>query len=127
MADPLSSADATTSIDLVLPPDPQLLRIVRLVASGLASLADLDLDGVEEIRVAADELVSTMIEASTGEPVTVRLSIAVDHLRVEASTPVANGRLVVDPMVDRVLDAVSSRHEWRTEDGVGHGLVERSR
>lgn len=120
-------ADGTTSIDLVLPPDPTLLRIVRLVASGLASLADLDLDGVEEVRVAADELVSTMIEASTGDPVTVRLSIAVDHVGVEASTPVANGQLVVDPMVDRVLDAVSSRHEWRTEDGVGRGRVERSR
>ncbi len=37
---------ATTGFQLVLPPDPQLLRVVRLVASGLASLGQLDLDAV---------------------------------------------------------------------------------
>ena len=37
-----------TSLQLVLPADPQLLRIVRLVASGLASLTDLGVDAVEE-------------------------------------------------------------------------------
>jgi hypothetical protein len=55
------AADATqvtgTSLQLVLPGDPQLLRIVRLVASGLASLTELGLDAVEEVRAAADELV----------------------------------------------------------------------
>lgn len=120
--------DGSTHLELVLPADPQLLRIVRLVASGLASLADLDLDGVEEIRVAADELVSTLIEASAGEPISVRFTVTDDALRLEASTPLASGAtLTVDPMVDRVLAAVSTRHEWRTDDGVAHGFVERSR
>lgn len=117
-----------TELELVLPPDPDLLRIVRLVASGLASLADLDLDGVEEVRVCADELVSTLIEASNGQPVRVRLAVGDAALSLEASTPLAPGtELHVDPMVDRVLEAVATTHEWRTVDGVAHGFAERAR
>jgi hypothetical protein len=115
----------TTTMQLVVPPDPQLLRIVRLVASGLASLGPLDLDAVEEVRVAADELVSTLMEASDGAPVRLELSINADTLSLEASTAVS-GELTVDPMTDRILDNVSTRHEWRTLDGQAHGLVERS-
>lgn len=121
MADP-------TSLELVLPADPQMLRIVRLVASGLASLAELDLDGVEEVRVAADELVSTMIEASAGGRVSVRLTVTDQALQIEASTALGNGSpLEVDPLVDVVLDAVANEHTWHTDDGVAHGVVTRSR
>lgn len=120
--------DGDTSVELVLPPDPQMLRIVRLVASGLASIADLDLDGVEEVRVAADELVSTLIEASAGGVVNVRLTVSADRLRIEASTAVGDGApLKVDPMVVKVLDAVATEHEWHTEDGVAYGRIDRVR
>jgi hypothetical protein len=117
----------TTSLQLVLPPDPQLLRIVRLVASGLASLTQLGLDAVEEVRVAADELVSTLIEASGGEPVVVDLALTDAVLRLAASTRLADGQsLTVDPMTDRILDKVATRHEWGGADGTASGVVERS-
>jgi hypothetical protein len=119
------TTEVSTSMQLVVPPDPQLLRIVRLVASGLASLGPLDLDAVEEVRVAADELVSTLMEASDGGLVTLDLSISADALSLQASTSV-HGELKVDPMTDRILDNVSTRHEWRTDGGQAHGLVERS-
>jgi hypothetical protein len=118
-------ATATTTMQLVLPPDPSLLRIVRLVASGMASLRPLDLDAVEEVRVAADELVSALMEASAGGPVTVELSIGAESLSVEASTKIA-GDLAVDPMTDLILDQVTTRHEWRSADGEAHGLIERA-
>lgn len=121
------AARATTSLQLVLPPDPQLLRIVRLVASGMASLTQLGLDAVEEVRVAADELVSTLIEASGGEPVTVDLALTEAVLRLEARTTLASGQeLTVDPMTDRILDKVATRHEWTNTDGSAAGVVERS-
>lgn len=117
----------TTSLQLVLPPDPQLLRIVRLVASGLASLTQLGLDAVEEIRVAADELVSTLIEVSGGEPVVLELALTDGALRLEASTTLADGQtLTVDPMTDRILDKVATRHEWSDGGGTARGIVERS-
>jgi hypothetical protein len=120
-----SPATSTTTMQLVLPPDPQLLRIVRLVASGVASLGPHDLDAREEVRVAPDELVSTMMEASDGGPVTVELSIGSSSMSVEASTRVV-GDLDVDPMTDLILEQVSTRHEWRSTDGEAHGFVERA-
>lgn len=127
VAVPGSSVEGTTLLELVVPADPQLLRIVRLVASGLASLANLDLDAVEEIRVAADEVVSTLIEASDGEPIRVRMTATPELLRLEASTDLGGGTFEVDPMVDRVLAAVASRFAWDTVDGVARGWVERDR
>jgi hypothetical protein len=118
----------STDLELVLPPDPQLLRIVRLVASGLASLADLDLDGVEQVRVAADEVVSTLIEASAGNEVRIRLTIDSSGLKIDASTPLADGnQLKVDPLVDKVLSSVTTSHGWSTVDGIAHGVAEHAR
>jgi hypothetical protein len=117
-----------TQLELVVPPEPQLLRIVRLVASGMASLAELDLDGVEQVRVAADEVVSTLIEASHGAPISIKLSVDASALRIDASTPLSDGaELRVDPLVDKVLENVATDHAFRTVDGVAHGLAERAR
>ena len=120
-------ATVTTSLQLVLPPDPQLLRVVRLVASGLASLAPIGVDAVEEVRVAADELVSTLMEASGGEPVVLDLALVDGTLRLSASTPLADGQaLTVDPMTDRILDTVATSHEWSDSGGTARGSVERT-
>jgi len=50
---PLTQTEILTSFDLVMPPDPELLRVVRLVASGVASLTTLGIDAVEGVRVAS--------------------------------------------------------------------------
>ena len=75
--------------------------------------------------MAADELVSTLMEASDGGPVTLQISISAEAMSLEATTAIS-GELAVDPMTDRILDNVSTRHEWRTIDGMAHGMVERS-
>ncbi len=124
---PPSSAQSarTTSFDLVLPPDPDLLRVVRLVASGLASLAPLDLDAVEEVRVAADELVSTLMQASAGGPVTVSFAVADGVLRVSGATQRAEqSPFEPDPLTERILDEVASSHGWQTDGFEVTGQIE---
>lgn len=122
--DPSTQGD--TSLQLVIPADPQLLRIVRLVASGVASLAGADLDTVEEVRVGADELVAALMEAGNGGSVSLDLELDGGCLRIRAATDVADGTaLEVDPLSDRILDAVSTRHEWTIEGRRAHGTVER--
>jgi hypothetical protein len=124
MPDPMIAT--ATGFQLVLPPDPQLLRVVRLVASGLASLAQLDLDAVEEVRVAADELVSTLIENSAGAPITVDLQLTSEAVVVTGTTTLASGAvLTVDPITDRILSTVATRHSWSTEDDQAMGTIER--
>jgi hypothetical protein len=106
---------STTSFDLVLPPDPELLRVVRLVASGLASFTDLSLDSVESVRVAADELVSTLMQAGERE-VTVRLAITPSSVVIAATTTLADpASFTLDPLTDRILDEVADGHAFAVE------------
>lgn len=119
--------ERTTSFDLVLPPDPELLRVVRLVASGLASMASFDLNAVEGIRVGADELVATLIQASAGDPVTITFALDASGVSIDGSTRLSDADgFTLDPLTDRILDEVATSHEWRTEDGLLHGRIEHS-
>lgn len=118
---------STTSFDLVLPPDPELLRVVRLVASGLASLAPLGLDEVEAVRVAADELVAALIQASDGGSVTITFERTADTISIRGSAPLpADDAFELDPLTERILDTVATSHEWRTERRVLHGRVDQA-
>lgn len=125
MPTPTDSSLTTTTFDLVLPPEAELLRVVRLVASGLASLTALDLDAVEAVRVGADELVATLIQASDGGPVTVTFALTPDALVIHGRTAVApGGRFTLDPLTERILDTVVASHTWSTEDGQLHGRID---
>jgi hypothetical protein len=121
----VTTADGPT-LRLELPPDARLLRVLRLVASGVASLGAFDLDAVEEIRVAVDELGSTLIAASTGEPIELTLELVGDTLRVEGRTDLGTGDLEVDPLTDRILEVVTTSHEWSSTDGVARGRFEKA-
>ncbi len=121
MADP----EATT-LQLVLPPDPRLLRVLRLVASGVASLGEFDLAAVEEVRVAVDELGSTLIGVSSGEPIEITFELRGTSFFVEGRTPLGDGTdLEVDPLTDRILDVVATSHEWSSGGGFAHGRIEK--
>jgi hypothetical protein len=116
-----------TNLRLELSPDPRLLRVLRLVASGVASLGEFDLAAVEEVRVAVDELGSTLIGASTGAPIELTFDLVDNTLCVEGRTALGSGaELEVDPLTDRILDVVATSHEWSSADGVAHGKFEKS-
>ena len=114
------------SLRLELDPDPRLLRVLRLVASGVASLGDFDLAAVEEVRVAVDELGATLIGASTGGSIELTFELNDGTLCVEGRTNVGGTDLEVDPLTDRILDVVATRHEWGTTGGVARGRIEKS-
>src|SRR5690606_24264795 len=101
MTAPLDKTQTKTSFDLVLPPDPELLRVVRLVASGVASLRPLDLDAVEAVRVAADELVSALVQASDGSPVTVTFELSEGTLTIRGRARTASPDAGLDPLTER--------------------------
>lgn len=119
------NAATTTSFDLVLPPDAELLRVVRLVASGLASLTPLGLDAVEAVRVAADELVATLIQSSDGSPITVTFELTGTAVAITGSTQAATeSAFELDPLTDQILSSVSDRHDWDHEGTTVRGRVE---
>ena len=112
---------------LEIPPDPEMLRILRLVASGVASLGSFDLAAVEEARVAVDELGSTLIAAGGRAPIRFTFELRDGVLCVEGSTELPAGREIeVDPLTDRILDVVATSHQWELSDGVARGTVEKA-
>jgi hypothetical protein len=116
-----------TSLQLRMPPDPQLLRVLRLVGSGLASLGQLDLSATEEVRVAVDELGAALIAMGDGTPIELSFDLTPTALRVEGTTALpAGARLDVDPLTDRMLSVVASSHEWTDHGGRATGWVEKA-
>lgn len=116
-----------TSVELRLPSDPQLLRVIRLVASGLASLGHLDLTAVEEVRVAVDELASALMAIGDGGDVELTFDLTPAALSVEGTTRVSDGaEIAIDPMTDRLLGAVATAHRWEVHDGRATGRVEKA-
>lgn len=115
-----------TSIELRIPADPQLLRVLRLVGSGLASLGQLGLSATEEVRVAVDELGAALIGMGDGGPIDLTFELSGTMLSVEGSTGVPAGPApTVDPLTDRMLSVVASTHRWTTEDGRTVGRIEK--
>ena len=118
---------AAPRVELRLPPDPRLLRVLRLAASGVASLGAFDLQSVEEVRVSIDELGSALIAAGSGAQIDFSIELTATGLLVEVSTPLAPGaELLVDPLTDQILAAVTTTHEWSSADGVARGRFERT-
>jgi serine/threonine-protein kinase RsbW len=75
-------------IDLVLPSDASLMRVARLVASGVATFAGFDFDELEDLRIAVDELCAALIEGGTGSPIALRFDVLGDRVDVDGTTGV---------------------------------------
>ena len=53
-------------VRLELPVESQYIRVARLVASGLGATAGLDVDAVDDLRIAVDELCAALFEVGDG-------------------------------------------------------------
>lgn len=116
-----------TSLELRMPADPQLLRVLRLVGSGLASLGKLDLAATEEVRVAVDELGAALIAMGDGSPIELTFDLTATALCVEGTTTLPAGAAPdVDPLTDRMLSVVATTHSWTAHDGRTTGRLEKA-
>ena len=70
-------------IRLTVPASLEYVRIVRLTASGVASRLGFDIEDLEDLRVAVDELSSLLVEAVDGGELTVNFAVLADALRIE--------------------------------------------
>jgi hypothetical protein len=106
------------AVRLRVPAALEYVRIVRLTGSGVASRLGFDIEEIENLRVALDELASMTIDAASAGELEITFSTTDTELRIVGRAPVAEGVEVgVEPLTAQILKAVIDDYELRTDDG----------
>jgi len=107
-------------IELVLPADTRLVRVARLVASGVATTAGFDVEEVEDLRIAVDELCTALVEGGDGGPLLLGFDLGDGEVNILGSTS-AVGIAAFEPerlaLSRQILGVVVDDHELHTDHG----------
>lgn len=82
--------EETAKVNVIVEPvvleiaaDPRQVRLARLVAGGYGSLIGMDVDALDDLRIAIDELCVWLIEHGDGSRLSVRLTAVGDAIEVD--------------------------------------------
>jgi len=132
MADSVSGSEGTRGgfmdditggeVRLSMPAVPELIRLARLTAAGLAARLAFSLDDVEDVKIAIDELCHLLVSAAGGKgTLTLTYRLVGDSLVVEGAAEADSG---TEPRPNElsalILAAVADEHEVSHRDGSLH-------
>jgi serine/threonine-protein kinase RsbW len=107
-------------IELVLPADTRLVRVARLVASGVATTAGFDVEEVEDLRIAVDELCTALVEGGDGGDLLLGFDLGNGEVTILGTTSAA-GVAAFEPerlaLSRQILAVVVDEHELVTDHG----------
>jgi len=107
-------------IELVLPADKRLVRVARLVASGVATTVGFDVEEVEDLRIAVDELCTALVEGGDGGPLILGFDLGDGEVSIIGTTS-ATGVAAFEPerlaLSRQILAVVVDDHELHTDHG----------
>lgn len=92
------------------------VRLLRLAAGGMAASCGLDVEEIEDVRIAVDELASLLVEGGKGPEVRIAMTVVSDRL-VLTGTCAAVSAPELTPLARQILGAVVSYYEV----GLDHG------
>ena len=75
-------------VELRLPPDPTLSRVLRLAASGIAGMADFTVDEIEDIKIAVSEVLLALIEHGGGKTIEIQFMVEDQAFTVRGQTAI---------------------------------------
>jgi serine/threonine-protein kinase RsbW len=107
-------------IRLTVPAALEYVRIVRLTASGVASRLGFDVEEVEDLRVAVDELASLAVETGDGNDLDVEFAVYDDALHIVGTVGHDESSKLearVDELTASILTAVVDDWEFGPHDG----------
>jgi anti-sigma regulatory factor (Ser/Thr protein kinase) len=108
---PVSLAQwADGQVRVTVPAELGQVRLVRLAAAAYADRLGFDVDDIEDVRVAVDELASCLIEHATSGPLIVVLTNSDDRFAVAGSVPGLKSP-VLDELTSQILSAVLNNYE----------------
>jgi anti-sigma regulatory factor (Ser/Thr protein kinase) len=111
----------TTSAEevrLTMPAVPQLLRVARLTAAGLAGRLGFNFDEIEDVKIAVDELCFALVGTKGRDgDLTVTYRLLPDALEIEGRGAFGAGVADVTPseLSAQILAAVVDEHELTRE------------
>ena len=105
-------------VTLILPPVATMVRVGRLTASSIASLADMSIDDIDDIKIAVSEMITLLIQSGSRSTITLRFETTADAFSVEASTPSEGSNLGRNDLAlaTAVLEAVADEHQIASTD-----------
>jgi serine/threonine-protein kinase RsbW len=106
-------------VRLSVPGSLEYVRVVRLTAAAVAARVGFDVEEIEDLRVAVDELASVVIEAGRGAEITFMFSNLGGTFILEGSAAVA-ADLALDDLSRQILNVVVDDYEIDATDGVAH-------
>ncbi len=107
-------------VQLVMPADPEFLRLARVTAMGLASRLSFTIEEIDDLRIAIDELVFGLIGTKGRDGrVTMRYSLLDDGLEVRGSGTFTDGATApgLTELSELILAAVVDEHELTLVEG----------
>lgn len=73
-------------VEIRVPPVPTMSRVLRLAASGVASLAGFTVDEIEDIKIAVSEVLIALIEHGEGNSIDVQFAVKPDGFDINGRT-----------------------------------------
>lgn len=121
---------ADEPIELLFPADPRLVRVARLVASGVATTAGFDVEEVEDLRIAVDEVCAALLEGGSGRRLRLQFNVDDNEVRVIGSTPASSGGSFEDERLKlsrQILAVVVDEHSIEADHGEVHVRLRKRR
>lgn len=111
-----TSLEIGNTVRISIPASLEFVRIVRLTASGLASRLGFDVEEIDNLRIAVDELAGAVVDASAPGELEVTFCDGDGELRIEGHAPVAEGlALGIDDLTAQILNSVCDKYELRID------------
>jgi serine/threonine-protein kinase RsbW len=106
------------TVRLTIPAALEFVRIARLVASGVASRVGFDVDEIEDLRVAVDELSSILVDVAGDEQLELSFTPNAKGIEIEGRIRI-NGaeEPAVDELTKQILAAVVDEYGVETQSG----------
>jgi serine/threonine-protein kinase RsbW len=112
--------DVATSetVRLTIPAAHEFVRIARLTVSGVASRLGFDVDEIEDLRVAVDELSSILVDASGDGPLELTFSPGDGGVEIEGRAHVGDSfEPVIDDLTRQILGVVVDQYGVEADEG----------
>jgi Histidine kinase-like ATPase domain len=77
-------------VEIRIPAEPVMSRVLRLAASGVASLAGCTIDEIEDIKIAVSEVLIALVEHGAGHPVDVQFVVGPESFSIRGRTAVSS-------------------------------------